>query len=223
MASALAVFVALACAGCTRPPTDDPNKPPPKLPRTPPKLKTDTGSSVGQTQRWLNPPVNTTDWQVALAPIEGEKSLRIRYRVPQQWSVDRRGRGRSGDGLVQSYAYRTELRTSDLSASAHAAHLADGGVVFERVMAAGGTSYLVVREVSIAPSDPNVERMMYHTALAEVDGRIVKLEVRYRSDVRWRFREVANAVIGSMEIVPKPGEPVPAETATTKTSTTTAG
>jgi hypothetical protein len=193
--------LAAACGevGNTR---SNPNAAPPRLPVEPGKDATpvELPRVARDIKPWKQPRlVDTRDWQLARADL-GDDDI-IRYRVPQQWTVDSRGRGRSGDGLVQSYAVPTAVDKEKLSLEAYAAQLAEGSTLYyKRIQNDESVAYLTVREISIAPSDPNVPSFMYHTAVVESGDRIAKLEVRYDAKDRWRFANQANAIIGTIQL-----------------------
>ena len=64
----------------------------------------------------------------------------------------------------------------------------------------GSTVYVTQREVSAAPTDKEVQRYMFHTAVLEVDGRVAKFEVSYDSVYGWRFRDLATSIMGTVNV-----------------------
>jgi hypothetical protein len=173
-------------------------KPPGAVPRaTPP------GPALLDTVRpWQRPPLpGQADWQLAIASLEGT-DLRLSYRVPFQWDLDRRGRAHSGDTLVRAEASLTPISDEQLSIATYLAQLAEGQPIFSRTTQNGYTVYLVEREVSVAPSDPNVAKRYYHTGVVDIGGRIAKLDVVYAAGLHWRFADEANAIIASADVMP---------------------
>lgn len=157
-----------------------------------------TGIDVG-IGKWKQPKVDMSDWQLAIVHLNDK--VRMTYMAPFRWSIDSRGRGQSLDGLVKASGQWTTIDNTQMSLAAYAASLANGEPVHAITTDSGYVAYATEREVSVAPTDPNVERFMFHTAVVDIDGRIAKLEVRYNATDRWRFHDLANAVLGSIEIV----------------------
>lgn len=188
--------------------------PPGQPVRTPPKPAASTaqpttvappGPALLDTVRpWQRPELpGQSDWQLAIADLP-RSEMRITYRVPFQWDVDGRGRARSGDGLVRAQATLTPISDEQLSIATYLAQLAEGHEIHSLTTARGYTVYLVEREVSVAPSDPNVAERYYHTAVVDLGGRIAKLDVLYDADLHWRFGDVANAIIATTDVDRRP-------------------
>lgn len=159
-------------------------------------------------------------WQQP-APYDGRKTARweglvetaatgdftLTYRVPDDplddgdWVIDGdRGEASNRQGLVQAHARMTNLSDSDISLATYAAQLAEGNPIFQYSTADGHIVYLTRREVALAPSDPDAPREVFHTAVLSIDGRIAKLDVRYDSELDFRFDELASAITGTLQV-----------------------
>ena len=200
-----AVAVSVLLAGCHNPAGRPAPPQSERLPVEPDERPIPLGPALLDTVTpWTAKPLpEQRDWQLAVAPLP-DTDLRIFYRVPFAWAVDGRGRARSRDGLVRASAVLTPISDDQLSLAAYVAQLSEGQPIYSRATKNGYTTYLVGREVSVAPSDPNVARRYHHTAVVDIDGRIAKLDVIYDVGVSWRFREVGNAIIATMEVDRRP-------------------
>lgn len=202
--SVVKILVTVACAvtvaACGGGGTDNPAAAPPRLPVEPGKDATpiEVPRITRDMRQWKQPRlIDTRDWQLAIADL-GEQRV-VRYRVPLQWTVDQRGRAKSGDELVQSYVELASVDKDEISLPAYAAQLSEGSKLQYKRMANGEVAFLTVREISIAPSDPNAPRFMYHTAVVDLGDSLAKLEVRYSAKHRWRFANQASAIIGTIQ------------------------
>lgn len=140
------------------------------------------------------------DWQLAVADLP-ESDSRITYLVPYEWDVDSHGRATGPNGLVKASVTMTPLTDADTTLVDYVERLADGEPVYVRKTPDGDTTLLTMRDVSVAPADPAAAKRTFHTVAVRVDGHIAKLEVSYDAAVRWRFSDVANAIIGTLAVV----------------------
>jgi hypothetical protein len=124
----------------------------------------------------------------------------ITYRIPQDWSQQGDGESRNRRRFVQAHARVTNLSDSDISLATYAAQLAEGNPIFQYPTQDGHVVYVTSREVALAPSDPDAPREVFHTAVVSVDGKIAKLDVRYDSELDWRFHDLAAAVAGTLQV-----------------------
>lgn len=153
---------------------------------------------------WQQPRTfDTTGWQ--LVCLRDGDAWTLRYLVPLEW-VGAEGEeqctadAHSRSGLIESVVVVTPLRDEDISLATYAAQLAEGSPIYQYATLDGHTVYVTTREVSVAPSDRNAPRQVFHTAVVDVDGHIAKLDVRYDTSVDWRFAELADAVTGTLEV-----------------------
>jgi hypothetical protein len=140
----------------------------------------------------------TDPWLLVTAHAVGDQDLT--YRVPESWTVRSSGRARSGTDEVESHARLTNLRDSDISLATYAAQLAEGNPIYQYTTDDGHVVYVTRREVALAPSDPDAPREVFHTAVVSVNGRIAKLDVRYDSELDWRYDELADAISGTLQV-----------------------
>lgn len=154
---------------------------------------------------WTQPKaVDTTGWQLAISHLG---STDIWYRVPFAWNVDGRGRATNLAKIVKTEALRTPLTDAKISLAAYASSLAEGKPIYSLTTDDGHIAYLTRRKVSVAPSDPNTESEMFHTAVFDVNGSIFKLEARYDATQTWRFADIADAILGTVQVrAATPGE-----------------
>lgn len=206
--SALALLVAapLLLAGChdeerlrqrlEGPPARLPVEPDqPKVPPAPALLDT-----IGV---WVPPklyPSRVTNlWPVSTLRANG---FDLTYRVPDSWRGLEDEDGQSGNRrrTVEAQALLTELDDSDISLATYAAQLADGAPIYQYTTEDGHIVYLMRREVSLAPSDPEAPREVFHTAVVSLDGRIAKLDLRFDADLAWQFDDLASAITGTVQV-----------------------
>lgn len=148
---------------------------------------------------WAPPDVSTVDWQFVIGRLGGETALT--YRVPIRWSVEHSGRTVSGDGVVRTSVERTDVVLDRLSLSDYLDQLAGHQPVVRLLRHGDGTAaYVLEREVKLAPNEPNSASYVFHTAVLVVRGRVVKLDVRYPREDKWRYEKIASAVIGTMTL-----------------------
>lgn len=148
-------------------------------------------------QPWTAPPIDTRDWQLAYTTFEFG---RVDYRVPFEWTVDRRGRASGVNGLVRTYVELTPISAEEISLAAYAAELAGDKPIYVLRQADGQEAFIVEKRVSLAPEDPDAPVYVFHTALLDLDGRIARLEVRYASENAYRFAGVSRAVVGTVQV-----------------------
>ena len=172
----------------------------PDQPETPPApALLDTVRPWKQPARYAG---DATDaWALVTAHADDEQDLT--YRVPVTWELRREGRARNLHQEVEAYARVTKLRDSEISLATYAAQLAEGNPIYQYSTSDGHIVYVTRRDVSIAPSDPAAPRQVFHTAVLSIDGRIAKLDVRYDTDLRWRFRDLADAICGTLQVRPR--------------------
>jgi hypothetical protein len=145
---------------------------------------------------------NATDsWD--LVGIHATDDTDITYRVPVSWRIRGEGRARNRAREIDAYARMTKLRDSDISLATYAAQLAEGNPIFQYATSDGHVVYLTRREVTLAPSEPTAPREVFHTAVVSIDGQIAKLDVRYDSDLDWRYDELAGAITGTLQVRPR--------------------
>ncbi|MCW2923011.1 MAG: hypothetical protein JWM98_415 [Thermoleophilia bacterium] len=138
----------------------------------------------------------------ALVPISAGNDTDLTYRVPQQWTFDEDGGGHATNlhSAVDAQARVTQLDDEDISLASYAAQLAEGNPIQQYTTTDGHVVYLTRREVALAPSDPDAPREVFHTAVVSIDGHIAKLDVRYDTNVDWRFDELATAISGTLQV-----------------------
>jgi hypothetical protein len=206
---ALVVLAALVALGCHEQPGTKVS-PKERLPVEPEDKNRPDGGATDDPDRidalpWKQPRVPRdprSDWQIGICHLP-EVEATVTYQIPFEWdspNSDPRCRTRSGDGLVRVVPTVTPLTKEQIGLEDYVAQLAENQPIYTRTTPNGHVTYLTQREVSIAPSDPNVARRMFHTAVVRVDDRIIKLEVSYDVDVRWRFADIANAILGTIEV-----------------------
>ncbi len=177
-----------------------------RLPVEPDQPKTPPAPALLDTVRpWQQPapygPKVIAGWE-GLVETSATSDFDLTYRVPPEWVIDPRNNGEaeSGRGEVQAHARMTSLSDSDISLATYAAQLAEGNPIYQYSTADGHIVYLTRREVALAASDPKAPREVFHTAVVSIDGRIAKLDVRYESELDWRFDELAAAVTGTLQV-----------------------
>jgi hypothetical protein len=142
---------------------------------------------------------NATDtWDIVETRATGDFDLT--YRIPPEWDQQGDGEASNARDLVLAHARVTSLSDSDISLATYAAQLAEGNPIFQYSTSDGHIVYLTRREVALAPSDPDAPREVFHTAVVSVDGGIAKLDVRYDSELDFRFDELADAVTGTLQV-----------------------
>lgn len=147
----------------------------------------------------LYPPSVTATWQLAAAEVTDD--FDVTYRVPEAWRLGT-SRATNADATVMSRATATDLEDSTISLATYAAQLADGNPISQYTTTDGHVVYVTRRVVALAPSDPETPREVFHTAVTSVDGRIAKLDVRYRIEQDWRFDQLAHAITGTVQVRP---------------------
>lgn len=207
-AAALVLLVAapLALAGCH----DEERlrqrleEPPARLPVEPDQPKTPPAPALLDTVRpWappaLYPPRVTNRWQ-NIIELQATDEFVLSYRVPDTWIDHGEGEARNLARTVTAQALLTELQDTEISLATYAAQLADGAPIFQFSTEDGHIVYLMRREVALAPSEPGAPREVFHTAVVSIDGHIAKLDVRYDSELDWRFDELAAAIVGTLQV-----------------------
>ncbi len=142
----------------------------------------------------------TDTWSLITA--HGAGGYDLTFRVPESWSNPKPGRAKSGTQDVDAYARLTSLRDSSMSLATYAAQLAEGNPIFQYATSDGHIVYVTRREVALAPSDPDAQREVFHTAIVDIDGHIAKLDVRYDSELDWRYDDLAAAISGTLQVRP---------------------
>lgn len=178
-----------------------------RLPVEPDQPKSPPAPALLDTVRIWQPPIpyrgNATDaWDLVKIRVDARHDLT--YRIPQTWKSLGSGKSSSMRGEVTAHARMTDLVDSDISLATYAAQLAEGNPIFQYVTTDGHVVYLTQREVALAPSDPDAPREVFHTSVVSIDGRIAKLDVRYDSELDWRFNERASAISGTLQVRPRP-------------------
>jgi hypothetical protein len=169
----------------------------PDQPNTPPAPALLDTVGVWQ-QPKLYPARETNLWPVIT--LHATDGFDVTYRVPDSWRDLHDGESRNRRRTVEAQALLTELEDSDISLVTYAAQLADGAPIWQYTTEDGHIVYLMQREVSIAPSDPEAPREEFHTAVVSLDGRIAKLDVRFDSERAWQFNELADAITGTLQV-----------------------
>jgi hypothetical protein len=203
----LAVLVAapLALAGChdeerLRERLEGPTR---RLPVEPDQPSTPPAPALLDTVRpWQQPKgygdVVTNAWDIV--EISGGDGWVVSYRIPMSWENRGDGKARSRTELVDSHLRMTSVDDSEISLATYAAQLAEGNPIWQYPTADGHIVYLTRREVALAPSDPSAPREVFHTAVVSIDGRIAKLDVRYNTELDWRYDELAAAITGTLQV-----------------------
>ncbi|MCW2950190.1 MAG: hypothetical protein JWN41_1203 [Thermoleophilia bacterium] len=184
---------------------------PPNQPDTPP-----VPALLDTVQPWKPPAAYPSrmlaTWAEVRIHVDGTHD--ITYRVPTTWTTsDSTGKSYNVHKQVTAQARLTDLDSSQISLAAYAAQLAEQNPLYQYTTHDGHVVYLTRREVALAPSDPNAPRQFFHTAVVSIGDHIVKLDVRYDSAVSWRFNDLADAINGTIQVVPRLAET--AATATT--------
>ena len=174
-----------------------------RLPVEPDQPETPPAPALLDTVRpWQKPApyagTATNTWDIVETRAAGDYDLT--YRVPPDWTQQGDGESHNSRRLVQAHARMTSLSDSDISLATYAAQLAEGNPIYQYPTQDGHVVYVTSREVALAPSDPDAPREEFHTAVVSIDGRIAKLDVRYDSELDWRFNALAAAVAGTLEV-----------------------
>lgn len=198
---------ALICAACGTPSRIDPggattrSKPIGNLPATPANVSTPPGPAILATTTPYGTPTfaEIADWQAVYGRISG--AWRIVWRVPQDWQIVGARRASIGEDEAISIATFTPLKTANVTVASYLADLADGTPISQYTSTSGFTFYVLERTISVAPTDPDAETAVFHTAVVVINGRIAKLEVTYPNDNRFRFADTARTIIGSADVM----------------------
>jgi hypothetical protein len=179
--------------------------PPARLPVEPDQPKTPPAPALLDTvgvwqQPKLYPYRVTNAWQNAPITLHATDAFDVTYRVPDSWNDLGDGESRNGHRTVEAQARLTQLDDSDISLATYAAQLADGAPIWQYTTEDGHIVYLMRREVALAPSDLEAPREVFHTAVVSLDGHIAKLDVRFDADLEWQFDELADAIIGTLQV-----------------------
>lgn len=177
--------------------------PPARLPVEPDQPKTPPAPALLDTvSAWTQPrtyPARVTNtWPVIT--LHATRDFDLTYRVPSSWIDRGDGESRNRTREIEAQLRVTELTDSEISLATYAAQLADGSPIFQYSTDDGHIVYLTRREVALAPSDPAAQRELFHTAVVSVDGHIAKLDVRYDSELDWRWDELASAISGTLQV-----------------------
>ena len=203
---ALLVAAPLALAGChdeqrlrerlEGPPTRLPVEPnQPKSPPAPALLDTVQPYEAPK----LFGPLVTRNWQLVVSSVTDDAD--VTYRVPDSWSITPdSGKSENARGTLTAAARATQLNDSDISLATYAAQLADGNPLFQYPTSDGSIVYVTRREIKLAATEPNAPSQVFHTAVVSVDGRIVKLDVRYDATLDWRFDDLATGIVGTLQV-----------------------
>jgi hypothetical protein len=160
-----------------------------------------TPALLDTVEPWRQPPLfgprQITAWLVVT--LKATDQYDITYRVPDSWEIDD-ARAKNASGEIKSKLQRTTLDSEKMPLAAYASQLADGSPIYQYTSDDGHIVYVTRRGVAIAPSDPNTPRGFFHTAVTEVDGDIYKLDVRYSSTLKWRYSELADGIVGTVQV-----------------------
>lgn len=152
-------------------------------------------------ERWQPPEIATGNWQLAYVDYD---IGRVEYRVPIPWTVQSGGRSMGPEGLVRGYVELAPATAEVVSRAAYAAQLAGEAPVGVYNVPGQPPMYIVERRVSLAPADVDAPTYVFHTALLELAGRIVRLEFRYESATAHRFADVSRAALATARVIPAP-------------------
>ena len=180
--------------------------PPARLPVEPDQPATPPAPALLDTVQPWQPPAAysgtaTATW--ALVVVRANDRRDLTYRVPLTWADQDNGQSTNRGRDTTAYARMTKLEDSDISLATYAAQLAEGNPIYQYSTTDGHIVYLTRREVALAPSDPDAPREVFHTAVLSIDGTIAKLDVRYDSELNWRFDELADAISGTVQVRPR--------------------
>ncbi|MBC7460433.1 MAG: hypothetical protein H7287_03635 [Thermoleophilia bacterium] len=207
LALALIVAAPLFAVGCgdnTQTLREQLESPPPRMPADPNRPDAPPVPALLDTVRpWkplgLYPSSMLATW--SLVTIHVDDAHDITYRVPTTWTAtDATGRATNLATEIIAQGRLTDPDDSQVSLAAYAAQLAEGNPLFQYTTQDGHVVYLTRREVALAPTDPEAPRQIFHTAVVSVDEHIVKLDVRYDSDLDFRFDELADAISGTIQV-----------------------
>jgi len=180
------------------------DEPPTRLPARPDTPVTPPVPALLDTvQPWkalpMYPASATAAW--SLVTLHVDKQHDVTFRVPETWTTsDATSKGSNTYKEITAQARLTDLDDSEISLAAYAAQLAESNPLYQYATQDGHVVYLTRREVALAPTDPEAPRQFFHTAVVSVDEHIVKLDVRYASDLDFRFDELADAISGTIQV-----------------------
>lgn len=147
-------------------------------------------------------------WQTVTASISGDRM--VQWRMPIEWIADNEGSAHTADDLVDLEVIQTGVAQDGLSMADYLTELAQGEPITSYVNRARYTVYVTSREVSVAPTDPNAPRSMFHTAVIDTGDKFIKVEITFDSALDWRFDDLAHDILGTIQIVPElPATPTP--------------
>ena len=146
-------------------------------------------------------PADYGSWIAGHASVS--KDLDLQWRMPAEWISDSPGRARSADGLVRLQVIKTDIAKQGLSLADYLGDLSQGEPVSSYLDRARHAIYVTSREVSVAPTDPNTPRSIFHTAVVDVDGNYIKVEITFDSSDSWRFDDLAHTMLGTIDIGPR--------------------
>jgi hypothetical protein len=177
--------------------------PPARLPVEPNEPKTPPApallDTVGPYQAPEMYPAEVTAVWPGLVTARVTGAVDVTFRVPESWTI-KGGRADAGSGGISAVARPTKLNDADISLASYAAQLADGNQIFQYSTASGNIVYVTRREVELAATEPNAPSQVFHTAVVSVDGTIVKLDVRYDATLNWRFDDLADGIVGTLQV-----------------------
>lgn len=152
-------------------------------------------------QEALYPSSDQVSWQMPTLHVND--TFDVTYRVPETWTITSLSRAENAEQSITARATKTDLNDSSISLVTYAAQLADGNKLFSYTTTDGHVVYVTRRIVALAPSDPQTPREVFHTAVTAVNGKIIKLDVRYNAELNWRFNQLANALTGTIQVRPR--------------------
>ncbi|MCW2960021.1 MAG: hypothetical protein JWM90_408 [Thermoleophilia bacterium] len=170
----------------------------PNQPKTPPApaLLDTVGAYIAPK---LYGPMVTRDWPLVTSRVDADAD--ITFRVPESWAgTGKRGRADHPDGTVSAIARATQLKDADISLATYAAQLADGNPLQQYSTSDGHIVYVTRRRIELAATEPDAPSQVFHTAAVSVDGHIVKLDVRYDDTLDWRFGDLAQGIVGTLQV-----------------------
>ncbi len=150
---------------------------------------------------------NASLWQTVVASISVNRM--VQWRMPIEWLSDKEGSAHTADNLVKLQVIQTGVAQDGLSMADYLTELAQGARISSYVTRAGYTVYVTSREVSVAPTDPNAPRSMFHTAVIDTGDRFIKVEITFDASLDWRFDDLAHGILGTIQIIPEVTAPAP--------------
>lgn len=148
-------------------------------------------------QPFAAPKLDTSTWQWSMQPLDDLGA--VEFHAPRSWDIVR-SKAQSGDGYVTAKASISSAEKRKVDMAAYIAQVADTNPVYVLKMPSGKSAFITVREISVAPDNPQAAVTVYHTAIFDLGEKYGKFELRYDLKQKWRFETLANAIIGTMDV-----------------------